>query len=513
MEHMEHIEPYLNIRSNAISDESVFKIDYPEIDCTNPPGINQTAGGEILFKTSNSATWYLPSKSYMLIEGQIQLNGAPITTTTLPTGNVLSYPGITFVNNGLMHMFNTVTYKLNGTILETFTWAGITTTINNILTKDKDYQAIESMWYPDGYTTNADFSNDGYVKRWQAVLNTSGGAANLYKFGCLVPLANIFNFCDYNNKVNYGMLHELSFFRQSTDNYALHGSITGNQSYVNGLPHYSNVMAQISAGAGGVAFAPVPGNYSIFLTKFKWILPNVTPSDDVKITLNEIFVKKENQQIAFLNKRLDSQQNLGAGSNTFNWNLSNTTGLSKIRFIVIGVQLFNRSSPITNAGAGLSPVNATGAPAVAGWPTTLAFAAQNNNIGNNSILYNNSVFDAIDISTLYAYVDNVRYPIQEQQSSILVNTTEKWYESYKDFRKYYSNSNRDDSAMDYFQFQKNPLYVIDVSKQPNRIANSTVTTSINLTLNNPLPNPATAYVVTYFDTCYNLKGTEITNKF
>ena len=38
-------------------------------------------------------------------------------------------------------------------------------------------------------------------------------------------------------------------------------------------------MGQISAGAGGVAFAPVPGNYSINLTKFKWLLPKVTPSD------------------------------------------------------------------------------------------------------------------------------------------------------------------------------------------------------------------------------------------
>ena len=171
-------------------------------------------------------------------------------------------------------------------------------------------------------------------------------------------------------------MHELSFFRQSSDNYALHGSITGNQSYVNGLPHYSNVMAQISAGAGSVTFAPVPGNYTINLTKFKWILPIVTPSDSMKIELNKVVSEKRDQQIAFLNKKLDSQQNLYAGSNIFNWNLQNTKGISKMRFLVIGAQLVSRSSQIVNAGAGLSPVNATGAPAIAGWPTTLAFAAQ-----------------------------------------------------------------------------------------------------------------------------------------
>ena len=33
---MEYVEPYLNSKSNAVSDESVFKIDYPEIDCNAP---------------------------------------------------------------------------------------------------------------------------------------------------------------------------------------------------------------------------------------------------------------------------------------------------------------------------------------------------------------------------------------------------------------------------------------------------------------------------------------------
>ena len=232
----------------------------------------------------------------------------------------------------------------------------------------------------------------------------------------------------------------------------------------------------------------------------------------MKIELNKVVSEKRNQQIAFLNKKLDSQQNLFIGSNVFNWNLQNTSGISKMRFIVIGVQLFSRSSPIVNAGAGLSPVNATGAPSVAGWPITLAFAAQNN-IGNNSILFNNSVFDPIDIATLYANVDNVRYPIQEQQSSIATNASEKWYENYKDFRKYYSNSNRDDVTMDYFQFQKNPIYVIDVSKQPDREATATVTVSVNLTLNNAMPATGIAYIVTYFDTIYSMKGDMITNKF
>ena len=304
----------------------------------------------------------------------------------------------------------------------------------------------------------------------------------------------------------------LVFTRHTTDNYALYGSITGNQSYISGNPHYSNVMAQISAGAGGVAFAPVPGAYSINLSKIKLIMPIVTPSDEMKTNLNTIIIKKEDQEIAFLNKRLDSLQTLIAGSLEYTWSITSQKGLSKVRFIAIGFQLFNRSSPIVNAGAGLSPITATGAPSVAGWPTTLAFAAQNNII-SISALYNNSIFDPIDISYMRAIVDNISYPVQDQQSNIATNSSEKWYESYKDFRKYYSNSDRDDVSMDYFQFQKNPIYVIDTSKQPDRLTTSLVQTTITLHLNNPLPANMTAYTITYFDTCWNINGIELTNKF
>ena len=67
--------------------------------------------------------------------------------------------------------------------------------------------------------------------------------------------------------------------------------------------------------------------------------------------------------------------------------------------------------------------------------------------------------------------------------------------------------------MDYFQFLKNPIYVIDVSKQPDRLASGSVTTSIDLKLNAALPNITTAYTITYFDTLYSLKGNELTNIF
>ena len=69
---MEHVEPYLMIKSNAIIDESVFNLDYTELICNVNNSLNQTYGSEMLFTLPAGNNWYLPSKSYLLFEGRIQ---------------------------------------------------------------------------------------------------------------------------------------------------------------------------------------------------------------------------------------------------------------------------------------------------------------------------------------------------------------------------------------------------------------------------------------------------------
>ena len=55
---------------------------------------------------------------------------------------------------------------LDGKQIEYFEKCGITTTIHNILTRPKDFQALEMMWYPDEKSALSDFTNHGYAKRW-----------------------------------------------------------------------------------------------------------------------------------------------------------------------------------------------------------------------------------------------------------------------------------------------------------------------------------------------------------
>ena len=80
-----------------------------------------------------------------------------------------AYPGVTFNNNGIMQMFDTVKYFLGTQQVEYFQNCGITTIIRNLLTRERDFQALEKMWQPDDGSINADLSNSGYAKRWHFI--------------------------------------------------------------------------------------------------------------------------------------------------------------------------------------------------------------------------------------------------------------------------------------------------------------------------------------------------------
>ena len=151
MENMnQHIEDYLKITEPFEKDESVENIYYREIDADSINTINTQ--NEITFTYQNTDAWYLPSKSYLIIEGQIQLGGVapPVVNIDAIDGPPAfpadtAYHGVTFNNNGIMQMFDTAKYFLGTQQVEYFQNCGITTTIHNLLTREKDFQALEMM--------------------------------------------------------------------------------------------------------------------------------------------------------------------------------------------------------------------------------------------------------------------------------------------------------------------------------------------------------------------------------
>ena len=81
----DHVEEYLKILEPLIKDESVNEIQWLE-DADNISSINTQT--EIKVTYQNTDAWYLPSRSYLIIEGNISSTTPPSATTR----NKYSYP-------------------------------------------------------------------------------------------------------------------------------------------------------------------------------------------------------------------------------------------------------------------------------------------------------------------------------------------------------------------------------------------------------------------------------------
>jgi hypothetical protein len=395
---------------------------------------------------------------------------------------------------------------LGGQQVEYFQNCGITTTIHNILTRPKDFQALEIMWYPDEKSALSDLTNQGYAKRWYYTTHPNnfnnrtippGPNIGAYNFGCAIPLSHIFNFCQDYNKVIYGMQHRIELQRRS-DSYALYCSQFGSQNYVeSGDPYLSSIMAQGT------------NNYTINLTKFRWAMPVVDPSLAMKEQLGKIIKDKTECNVPFLNKRFEAPNSLLANQSSFSWKLQLTGGYEKPRFIAVAFQATQRNVTVAAVAAVAAGHGATysgpGVVANNGYPPIAAVAA-NTTAQPGQQSYNDSVFDALDINNANASLNGKKYPYADTQTSIISNTQEKWYKFYKDFRNYYSGTNCDDTAMDYIQFLQNPIYVFDVSKQEEKTKTATVDVTLQFYFNTNPTVAYNAYAIVYFDALYKLTG-------
>src|SRR5271165_2238201 len=170
---MEYVEEYLKIHEPLMKDESVIDLQWRELDADSINSINTQTEITVMYQDANA--WYLPSRSYLIIEGLL-MNAAIAPNPPTPINNTAiaaivgppafpadtAYAGVTFVNNGIMQMFDTVRYYLGGQQVEYFQNCGITTTIHNLLTRPKDFQALDMMWYPDEKSATSDLTNYGY---------------------------------------------------------------------------------------------------------------------------------------------------------------------------------------------------------------------------------------------------------------------------------------------------------------------------------------------------------------
>ena len=142
----------LRIKEPIISDESIFEYEYLEYNPT--VGTNLNNSGDITITIELQDSFYHPSESYLIIEGQLVKNDNANT----PYGNA---DVITLTNNGLMYLFKNIRYDLSEKQVENIQYPGQASTMLGLLKYPDDFsksQGINQLWYKD---TNIDASIDG----------------------------------------------------------------------------------------------------------------------------------------------------------------------------------------------------------------------------------------------------------------------------------------------------------------------------------------------------------------
>ena len=198
----------------------------------------------------------------------------------------------------------------------------------------------------------------------------------------------------------------------------------------------------------------------IDLTKLSLFMPHVTPSFQELNNLTKSIESKVTIPIAFSSRQCD--RSVMPVSNMFSWRLSARTATERPGFIIIGFQ--------TNRDA-------------------------------NQIL-NSSVFDHCDLKNIYVTLNSDRYPAVDYDLSFPNN---KYSRAYRDAAKFDNKMYRiteimaqpNLTALNYKSIC--PLFVIDVSKQSEKLKSTVLDIQVKATFNSNIPANTIAHAVVISD--------------
>ena len=217
------------------------------------------------------------------------------------------------------------------------------------------------------------------------------------------------------------------------------------------------------------------------LTKIRWFMPHVIPSDAYRLQLDKIIEKKEKIPVGYRMLQCDNIQ-VPTNQKTFTWRLGVKSSPDIPRFIIVGFQ-----------------------------------SNKNNNQEQNP-----AIFDNLNVRNIYVTLNAKRYPDIDYENDFTKNQYSRIYGDASLFRKKFYNmdelvSNPGINPTDY----KNifPLYLFDVSKQSEKLKTSVSDIHIKASFNaipgvaeNP-PANTMAYAVIISDRLFHFvsDGSKITN--
>ncbi|XP_065645648.1 uncharacterized protein LOC136076109 [Hydra vulgaris] len=200
---------------------------------------------------------------------------------------------ISLINNGIMYLFDRISYKLSSTDVETIDNPGVATTMLGLLKYSNNFQVskgLNQLWYKDSSTTASLTDNVGFVIRQGVIIQkpTTKGA-----FSFRIPLNHIFG----------------------SDN--------------NAIFRANNVVAG-----------------KVVLDKVALYIPQLDPSFEQESKLLSMISSKVTIQSAYRERRLNSMA--VPQTTSFDWQLSPKASSERPRYVIVGFQTNKLLDQTTN---------------------------------------------------------------------------------------------------------------------------------------------------------------------
>lgn len=216
---------------------------------------------------------YAPFDSYLSLEGKLRrgTNGTDVK----------------LVNNAFAHLFETISYRLNGTLVDQIRNPGITSTLKGLIS----------------FTSNElnAATNAGFIDP------NNGSNSSLLKndrFNVCIPLKYLLGFFEDSQRVVINMSQELVLVRSGND---------------------LNALVSVS----GVKDA------SIVLDKIAWVIPHVKLADRAKAHIYTVIGKDPDLSLTFRSWEYHEMPNVPHGGKEFTWSIKTSAQLHKPRFVLV----------------------------------------------------------------------------------------------------------------------------------------------------------------------------------
>ena len=213
--------------------------------------------------------------------------------------------------------------------------------------------------------------------------------------------------------------------------------------------------------------AAAVGRGKITLSKKSWFMPHVISADKDKMKLYKIIERKEKLPVRYRMIQCDSAQipQLTA----FSWRLSVKSSPEVPRFIIVGFQVNKSGDQCENP----------------------------------------SIFNNVNVRNIYATLNSMRYPTADYNVSFKETKFSRVYGKAAVFRNKFYNmddlvSNPNITPSDYRTLY--PMFLLDVSKQSEKLKHSTTDIQIKMEFEEPVPANTIAYAVIISDRLINFQS-------